>query len=123
MGSTYPSEIIIQQGAFPGRPVQVFYATQPQNITWGQTFEQSGLLSTAKKAVRYHAESSLVATMDVARINVGSAQALAYDPNKNPIGVASKLSAQLYQRYELELKEERRRLERLVPRSISMRMR
>lgn len=125
-GGTYAQEIVIQQGGFPGRPIQVVYAAQP--ITpiatgTGATFESSGLLSTAKKAVRYHAESSLIAAMDVSRINVGSAQALAYDPNRNPIGIAAKLSAQLYQRYEMELEQERKRLNKLAPMTINMRLR
>ena len=117
------NSITLEQGAFPGRNVNVTYTTAPVGITWGNAFTLSGLAETAKLAVKYGACSNLISFMDSARLPVGTAQADELDPSHAGIGTASKASAQLYQRYQLELETERKRLRAATPATISVRTR
>jgi hypothetical protein len=101
--------ITLEKGAFPGRNVNVTYVTAPAEITFGDDFTDSGLAETAKRCIKYGVCSSLILYMDPARLPVNTAQADEYDPSRNAIGTATKLSANLYQRYLVELDNERRR--------------
>lgn len=116
-------QITLEEGGFPGRPIYVTYAKIPSEITWGQDFTVSGLRETAKVCVRYAAASSLVAYMDVSRLSVGSAEADQYDQSHNPVGTAAKISAQLFQRYQVELEQERQRLRSTTPAVMNVRTR
>lgn len=117
------NSITIEKGGFPGRNINVTYATAPIGITWGQAFTASGLAETAKLAVKYSACSNLTSFMDTSRLPVDTAQADEYDPSKAGIGTASRISAQMYQRYLVELDIERKRLRAANPTPIILRTR
>lgn len=117
------NSITIEKGGFPGQNIYVTYSTAPISITWGDQFPTSGLAETAKLAIKYAACSSLLAFMDSSRLPVNTAQADEYDPSKNGIGTAMRISAQLYQRYQVELDTERKRLRAATPTTVSVRTR
>ena len=115
--------ITLERGGFPGRDVTVVYRKQPTEIASGGQFTDSGLAETARTAVRYAAMSLLTADMDVSRLPVDTATADEFDPSKNGPGSAARISAQMYQRYQVELEQERRRLRMTVPMSVNVRTR
>lgn len=115
--------ITVENCGYPGRSITVVFETAPVEITFGDAFTLSGLAETAKKAVKYAALSALTAGMDLARLPVDTATADEYDPSRNAIGVAGRVSAQLYQRYLIELAVERKRLRALAPIPIAVRTR
>lgn len=120
---TTGNSITIEKGGFPGKNIYVTYASAPTGITWGDAFTASGLAETAKLAIKYAACSNLLAFMDSSRLPVDTAQADELDPSKNAVGTAMRISAQLYQRYQLELEIERKRLRAATPATISVRTR
>lgn len=109
------NSLTLEQAGYPGRNITVTYTKQPTEITFGSAFTASGLAETAKLAVKYAALSALTASMDTARLPVGTAQADELDPSKDAIGTASRTSLQLYQRYLVELETERKRLRAANP--------
>lgn len=115
--------LTLEKGAFPGRNINVTFKTVPAEITFGNNFTASGLAETAKLAIKYAACSSLLAFMDSSRLPVDTSQADELDESKNPVGSASKLSAQLYQRYLVELEKERQRLRETTPTPMTVRTR
>lgn len=115
--------LTLHDAPFPGRTVTVTYAKAPSALATGDDFTVSGLRETALPAIRYAACSTLLAYMDTARLAVDTAQADEYDPQKAGIGTATRLSAQLYQRYQLELSNERKRLLATTSTPIVMRKR
>ena len=116
--------ITLEKGGFPGRDIVVVYRKAPSELVNGSDlFTLSGLRETAKVCVKYAACSILTAFMDAARLPVDTAQADAYDPSKDPVGNATKISAQLYQRYQIELGQEQRRLLQTTPATLSVRTR
>lgn len=116
--------ITLEKGGFPGRNIVVVYRRAPSELVNGSDpLTTSGLRETAKAAIKYAACSTLTAFMDAARLPVDTAQADAYDPSRDPIGNATKISAQLYSRYQLELAQEKRRLLQTNPATISVRTR
>lgn len=117
------NQITLEEGGFPGRNVYVTYGKIPSELTWGDTFTASGLRESAKTAIRYGAASQLVAFMDVSRLSVGTAEADQFDTTNSPVGTASKISAQLYQRYQIELDNERRRQRLATPAVVNVRTR
>jgi hypothetical protein len=117
------NSITLETGAFPGRSVTVTYAKQPSEITFGQSFTASGLAESAKRAIKYGACSALISYMDSARLPVDTAQADEYDPSRAGVGTASRISAQLYQRYLVELENERKRLRAATPIPFTVRTR
>jgi hypothetical protein len=120
---TTGNSITIEKGGFPGRSVYVTYSKQPTEITFGDDFTECGLAETAKRCIKYGVCSSLIAYMDSSRLPVDTAQADELDPSRNSIGTASKISAQLYQRYLVELDNERKRQRAATPTPISVRTR
>lgn len=114
------NSITLHEAAAPGRTVTVTYRIAPAAITSADEFTVSGLRGTAWKAVKYAACSELLAYMDTARLPVDTAAAAEYG-ERNQIGSASRISAQLYQRYEIELERERRRLASTTPVPINVR--
>lgn len=123
--SAFPTgnSITIEKGGFPGKNINVTYTTAPVSITWGDAFTLSGLAETAKLAIKYAACSNLLAFMDASRLPVDTAQADEFDPSRNGVGTAMRLSAQFYQRYQVELDTERKRLRAATPATISVRTR
>lgn len=117
------NSITLEQSAFPGRAVTVTYEKDLSPLTFGQQFTASGLAETAKLAIKYGACSNLVAFMDSARLPVDTAEADEQDPSRNGIGTAMRASTQLYQRYQVELEAERKRLRKSTPVPISVRTR
>lgn len=117
------TSITLEQGAFPGRLVTVTYAKQPTEITFGNAFTLSGLAESAKRCIKYGVCSALISYMDSARLPVDTAQADEYDPSRAGVGTASRISAQLYQRYLVELETERKRLRAATPIPINLRTR
>lgn len=115
--------ITLEKGAFPGRSVTVTYAKQPQAITFGDLFTNSGLSESAALAIKYGACSTLTAFMDTSRLPVDTAQADEYDPSRFGPGTAAKVSGTLYQRYLIEVQNERRRLNATHPPTLSFRTR
>lgn len=115
--------ITLEQAPFPGRTVTVTYERDLSEITFGDFFTDCGLAETAKLAVKYGACSNLVAFMDSARLPVDTAEADEIDASRNGIGTAMRASTQLYQRYQIELEAERRRLRKSTPVPITMRTR
>ena len=116
--------ITLEKGGFPGRDIVVSYRKAPSELVAdGDLFTASGLRETAKACIKYSACSILTAFMDAARLPVDTAQADAYDPSRDPIGNATKISAQLYSRYQIELAQEQRRLLQTNPATISVRTR
>ncbi|MGZ6788324.1 MAG: phage adaptor protein [Mycobacteriaceae bacterium] len=102
--------ITIQEAVSPGRTVTVTYRKAPAAlVNDGDALTTSGLRETAKSLVVYGACSQLVAYMDVARLPADTAVAEEY-ATVNPVGTASRISGQLYTRYQLELEQERKRL-------------
>lgn len=114
--------ITLQEGVFPGATVTVSYRTTPTAITTAQDFTASGLRSTAWKAVRLAVTSELLAYMDAQRLSVDTAASAEY-AERVPVGSAARISTQLWQRYQLELEQERRRLAAETPVPISLRSR
>lgn len=115
--------ITLEKGAFPGKNINVVYAAAPSELTFGDQFTVSGLKETAKYAIKLAACSNLLSYMDAARLPVGTAVADEYDPSQNAIGTAAKISANLYQRYLLELDTERKRLRDSTPVPVTVRTR
>ena len=121
---TSGKSITLEKGGFPGRSILVVYRKAPSELVNGpDLFTATGLRETAKTCVKYAACSILTAFMDAARLPVDTAQADAYDPSKDPIGNATKISAQLYSRYQIELAQEQRRLLQTTPATLSLRTR
>lgn len=117
------NSITLEKGPFPGRNVNVTYKKALTEITFGDDFTDSGLRETAKLAIKYAACSNLIAFMDSSRLPVDTAQADELDPSRSGIGNASRTSAQLYQRYLVELENERMRLLQATPKTLSVRTR
>lgn len=117
------NSITLEKGAFPGRNVNVTYLTAPVEITFGDDFTECGLRESAKLAVKYGACSNLIAFMDTSRLPVDTAQADELDPSHNAVGSATRISAQLYQRYLVELDNERKRLRAATPATVTVRTR
>lgn len=115
--------ITLENCGWPGRAVTVVYLKAPSEITFGDPFTNCGLAETAKKAVKYGALSALTAGMDLSRLPIDTATADEYDPSRNAIGTAGRVSAQLYQRYLIELEVERKRLRAAAPIPIAVRTR
>lgn len=115
--------ITLESFGWPGRAVTVVYLKAPTEITFGDPFTDSGLAETAKKVVKYAALSALTAGMDLSRLPVDTATADEYDPSRSGIGTAGRVSAQLYQRYLIELEVEKKRLRAAAPIPISVRTR
>jgi len=115
--------LTVEKGGYPGRNLNITYSGAPIELTFGQTFVTSGLRETAKLAIKYAACSSLVAFMDSSRLPVDTAQADELDASRNQIGSAAKISGQLYQRYLIELENERKRLKATTPTPVSVRTR
>lgn len=115
--------ISLHQSVTPGRVVTVTYAKQPSALSAdSDLLTASGLRESAKALVVWGACSQLVGYMDVARLPVDTAQA-ADLADGNTLGMASRVSGQLYLRYQAELEAERRRLRAATPVSISVRKR
>lgn len=117
------NSITLERGGFPGKKVYVTYAKQLTELSSGDAFTESGLGETAKLAVKYAALSILTAPMDAARLPIDTAVADEYDSSRSNIGTATRLSAQLYQRYLMELENERKRLRAAYPVRINVRTR
>lgn len=117
------NSITLEKGPMPGRSVNVTYKKALTELTFGQAFTLSGLRESAKLCIKYAACSTLIAFMDSSRLPVDTAQADEYDPSRNGVGTASRTSAQLYQRYLVELDNERKRLLQNTPSTISVRTR
>lgn len=115
--------ISLHQAVTPGRTVTVTYTKQPSALSAdADALTTSGLRDTARLMVVYGACSQLTAYMDAARLPVASAVATDETEN-NGIGMASRVSGQLYLRYQAELESERRRLRETVKPVIRMRKR
>lgn len=115
--------ITLEQAAQPGQTVYVSYSTTLTEITFGDDFTDSGLQETARLAIKYAACSSLIAFLDPARLPVDTAVADEYDPSRHAVGNATKISGQLYQRYLIELDNERKRLRAVTKTPVSVRTR
>lgn len=100
--------ITLGQAVQPGRTVTVTYKKAPAAITSSDEFTVSGLRSTAWKAVKLSATSELLNYIDTARLPLDTATA-AEMAERNQIGSAARISTQLWQRYLIELEQERRR--------------
>lgn len=124
-GSNFPNgnSITLEKGPFPGRNVNVTYKKALTEITFGDDFTECGLRESAKLAIKYAACSNLIAFMDSSRLPVDTAIADELDNSRNGVGMASRASAQLYQRYLVELDNERKRLLQATPSTISVRTR
>lgn len=116
------NSVTLQEAVAPGRDVTVTYMKQPSELVSGDDFTDSGLRQSAKAAVIFGACSQLISYMDAARLPVDTAQADAYD-ERNSVGRATQIGTQLYQRYELELEKERKRLRATTPVAINVRTR
>lgn len=106
--------ITINRGGTPGRDITVVYRKEPTELAEGANFTDSGLRESARLAVKLGAVSNLLAYADVARLGTDSAESEAYN-EKNPIGTATRISLQVYQRFQAELDAERRRLLKITP--------
>lgn len=115
--------ITLEKGGFPGRDITVTYTKAPSEITFGASFTDCGLRESAKLAIKYATCAALTAFMDTAQLPVDSAAADNYDPSHYGPGTASKISNNLYQRYQIELKNEQRRLRQATGVPISVRTR
>lgn len=115
--------LTVEKGGYPGRNLNITYSGAPTELTFGQTFVTSGLRETARLAIKYAACSALIAFMDSSRLPVDTAQADELDASRNQVGSASKISGQLYQRYLIELENERKRLKATTPTPIAVRTR
>lgn len=116
--------LTLEQAGWPGQTVTVTYASRPVELAGeADDFTDSGLSETAKTAVSYAACSHLLSYVDASRLNIATAQADEYDPSRSAIGQAQRLSIQLYQRYELELRKEKDRLREQWPTPINVRTR
>lgn len=116
--------ITLEEAGWPGQTITVTYATRPVELADDDDdFTDSGLSETAKIAISYATCSHLLSYVDASRLNIASAQADEYDPSRSAIGQAQRLSVQLYQRYELELRKEKNRLREQYPTPINVRTR
>lgn len=108
------NSVTIQEPVMPGRLVTVTYKKAPTAITAAQDFTVSGLRSTAWKCVKLAVVSELLNYLDTARLPVDTA-ASAELAERNPVGSAARISTQLWQRYQIELEQERKRLAAETP--------
>lgn len=115
--------ITLEAGPFPGRTVYVTYAGAPTEITFGDTFTECGLAETAKLTIKYAVCSNLVAYLDSAQLPLDTAEADEYDATRGSVGNATRISTQLYQRYLVELENERKRQNETTKPTISVRTR
>lgn len=106
--------ITLMEGVAPGKTVTVTYTKEPSRIGLDDELTVSGLRSTAKLAVVYGACAQLMSFMDVSRLPVDAASAEEAD-ERNPLGMASRISGQLQARHEQELEKERKRLRQITP--------
>ena len=117
------NSLTLHEAVTPGRTVTVTYQKAPSALaTDAAQLTTSGLRETAKLAIVYGTVSQLVSHMDTARLAVDTAQGDEYD-ERNQVGQASRISGQLYLRYQSELEAERRRLRATTPVAISVRKR
>lgn len=115
--------LTLNQGVTPGRTVTVTYQKAPSALSAdSDLLTASGLRETAKLAIVYGVCSQLAASMDVARLPVDTAVADEFAAN-NQVGIASRVSGQLYLRYQAELDAERKRLRATTPVTVSVRTR
>lgn len=122
--ATFPNgnSITLQEGIYSRSNVTVTYKKAPTAITAAQEFTASGLRSTAWKAVRLAVMSELLAYVDAQRLDVDTAWVSELS-ERVPIGSGSRVSTQLWQRYQIELEQERRRLAAETPVPVSLRSR
>lgn len=115
--------ITLHESVTPGRTVTVTYAKQPTALSAdGDLLTASGLRATAKSLIVWGACSQLVGYMDVSRLPADTAIARELG-EVNPVGTASRVSGQLYLRYQAELEAERRRLRATTPVTVTVRKR
>jgi hypothetical protein len=106
-----------------GKTVTVTYLKQLTALAaTGDLFTASGLRLTAKPAVVFGTCAHLLAFMDAARLPVDTARADEYD-ERNAVGIASRIAAQLTARHEMEVEKERKRLRQTTPVAINVRIR
>lgn len=112
---TNQRSITLEEGVTPGKTVTVTYRREPSALTDGDdTLASTGLRETARTAIVNGACAYLLSFMDIARLNVDTAQADQY-AEVNPITTATKVSGQLQLRFQMELEKERQRLRRDYP--------
>lgn len=115
--------LTLEEAPFPGLAVTVTYAKAPSALDTGDDFTDSGLRVTAIPAITFGACSALTAYMDTSRLAVDTAQADEFDPQRAAVGTAGRISTQLYQRYLLEVANERKRLSAATPATVTFRKR
>lgn len=124
-GDDWPTgaTVSLHEPASPGRTVTVTYASTPGQLTNdGDFLTDSGLQDSAKLAIVYGACAMLVSYMDVARLPADTSTAAEY-AQANALGMATRISTQLYLRYQQELDNERQRLRATAPIPMFTRMR
>lgn len=115
--------ISLHESVTPGRTVTVTYKKQPSALSAdSDLLTASGLRTTARLMIVYGACSQLLAFMDASRLPVSTAEASGYAEN-NQVGQASRISGQLYLRFQAELEAERARLRETTPPIVRMRKR
>lgn len=102
------NSITLMEPIYSRSTITVTYKKAPAAITTSDEFTVSGLRSTAWKAVKLSATSELLNYIDTARLPLDTATA-AEMAERNQIGSAARISTQLWQRYLIELEQERRR--------------
>lgn len=112
--------ITLLREPFPGRTVTVAYRKNPSAIASGDNLSVSGLGESARACIVYGALSRLLSFVDAGRTLTDSAVAAEF-ADLNRIGTATQLAAQLTARYQLELSQERRRLDMAYPPKVTWR--
>lgn len=102
------NSITLMEPIYSRSTITVTYKKALAAITSSDEFTVSGLRSTAWKAVKLSATSELLNYIDTARLPLDTATA-AEMAERNQIGSAARISTQLWQRYLIELEQERRR--------------
>ena len=115
--------VTLGEAVSPGATVTVTYLKQPSALSLdADEFTASGLRETAKPAVVLGACAYLTSFMDASRLSVDTAEAAAY-AETNQVGIASRISGQLYVKYQIELENERQRLRAATPVAVNVRKR
>jgi hypothetical protein len=114
------NSITFHEGLYSRCTVTVTYKKAPTAIGPTDDFTVSGLRATAWKAVRLSAVSELLNYLDAQRLQVDTAMAAELS-ERNPVGSAARISTQLWQRSQIELEQERRRLAAETPVPINLR--
>jgi hypothetical protein len=112
--------VTLLRAPFPGRTVTVAYRKNPSALASGDDLSDAGLNDSARALIVYGAVGRLLSLVDVSRVHTGTAVSAEF-ADVNRVGTATQLAAQVSARYQMELSQERRRLDMTYPPRVTWR--